>query len=99
MPEKQASSTFSVLLLEMINAAPATPMASVNASSARGHASGETAASSIVETREDMANRILDLDWWNLAPLRTFEVSRVDGRQTILPKRHIRIRTKSATFH
>jgi hypothetical protein len=46
----------------MINAAPATPMASVNVSSARGHASGETAASSIVETREDMANRILDLD-------------------------------------
>jgi hypothetical protein len=33
--------------------------ASVNAASARGHASGETAASWIVETREDMANRIL----------------------------------------
>jgi hypothetical protein len=46
-------------LFEIINAAPATPMASVNAASARGHASGETAASWIVETREDMANRIL----------------------------------------
>jgi hypothetical protein len=82
----------------MINAAPATPMASVNASRAWGHASGETAASWIVETREDMANRILKA---RLAEknLTTFEMSRVDDRQTILPKWHIPIRTKSAAFH
>jgi hypothetical protein len=34
-------------------------MASVNAASAWGHASGEAAASWILETTEDMANRIL----------------------------------------
>jgi hypothetical protein len=58
-PEKQASCTFPVLLSETIKAALTTPMASVNASSTWGHASGETAVSWIVETREDMANRIL----------------------------------------
>jgi hypothetical protein len=46
----------------MIKAAPATPMASVNVASARGHASRETAASWIVETREDIANRILRIE-------------------------------------
>jgi hypothetical protein len=60
--EKQAASTFLVRLFEMIKAAPATPMASVNVASARGHASGETAASWIVETREDIANRILRIE-------------------------------------
>jgi hypothetical protein len=58
-PEKQASSTFLVRLFRMINAAPATPAASVNAPSALGHASGEISASRNIETREDMANPIL----------------------------------------
>jgi hypothetical protein len=55
-PERQASSTFPVRLFEMINAAPATPAASVNAFSAYGHASGEAAACLMIETREGMAN-------------------------------------------
>jgi len=46
-------------LFEMIKAAPAAPAASANASSTCGHASGETAASGKIETREGMAHRIL----------------------------------------
>jgi hypothetical protein len=53
-PKKQASSTFPVLLFEIIRAAPATPAASVSALSASGHASREAAASWSAETRVDM---------------------------------------------
>ncbi|WP_128089406.1 hypothetical protein [Bradyrhizobium viridifuturi] len=58
-PEKQASSTSRVVLFEMINAAPPTPAASVNVFNASGHASGEEAASLMIETREVFGNRIL----------------------------------------
>src|SRR5258707_13800262 len=50
-----------MLLLKMINAAPATSVASVNASSASGHASGESMTSWNIETTEDM-NRIPKAD-------------------------------------
>jgi hypothetical protein len=81
----------------MINAAPAAPAASVIAFSASGRASGETAASCTVETREGMANPFPKLDRRKLANLEIFEKVRVDRRQSIFNLK-MPNRMKSATF-
>jgi hypothetical protein len=82
----------------MINAAPAAPAASVIPFSASGHASGKTAASCTVETREGMAKPVPKTRPAEVSELRNFKKrSRIDGRQSIFDWK-MPNRMKSATF-